>query len=242
MLRYWVLGLLMLAAGQAQADYQCQVKPQVDVFITPQQVRVVGAEEDIVISRQGDVSRAGRPLTLDADSRRQAVAYQAALREQLPWIDDGARAHLEKGRAALDRVIVRQLGSDSHVRARLATLDSQLKQQMNRIIEHRSDGLAFHHKAIDQVEQDGRRIIQESLGGVVQDSLNEMGVQQTLNAASGKSPLQAVMANLGGLQQAIQAEWNNQEQDFQQFGRQVCRRVTDLEQQRKDLLKVLPAA
>ena len=47
------------------------------------------------------------------------------------------------------------------------------------------------------------------------------------------------MGNLGGLQKAIQNEWNNQEQDFQNFGHDVCNRVTALETQRKDLLKAL---
>lgn len=105
---------------------------------------------------------------------------------------------------------MQQLGRDSNVRNRLTTLDSQLKQQMNRIIEYRSDGLTFHHQAVSQVEQDGRHIVEQSMGGV------------------------------GGLQQALQTEWNNQEQDFQQFGRDVCQRVTALEQQRRDLVKALP--
>lgn len=121
---------------------------------------------------------------------------------------------------------MQQLGRDSNVRNRLTTLDGLLKQQMNRIIEHRSDGLTFHHQAISQVEQDGRQIVEQSMGGVVQDSLNELDVRQAVN---GSNPLQSVM---GGLQQALQTEWNNQEQDFQQFGRQVYQRVTDLEQQR----------
>lgn len=33
--------------------------------------------------------------------------------------------------------------------SRLTKLDAQLKEQMNRIIERRSDGLTFHYKAID---------------------------------------------------------------------------------------------
>lgn len=132
---------------------------------------------------------------------------------------------------------MQQLGRDSNVRNRLTTLDGQLKQQMNRIIEHRSDGLTFHHQTISQVEQDGRQIVEQSMGGVVQDSLNELGVRQAVN---GSNPLQSVMGSLGGLQQALQTEWNNQEQDFQQFGRQVCQRVTDLEQQRQTLVKALP--
>lgn len=240
MLRKMMLGLLMLTAWQAQADYQCPVKPQDDIFISPQQVKVVGASGDITISPDGSVARNGQPVSLNGEQRRQAADYQANVRQQLPWIDEGARSRLERGRVALDRIIVQQLGSDSHVRERLTTLDQQLKQQMNRIIEHRPEGLAFHHQAIEQVQQDGRRIVQQSMGGVVQDSMNEMGVQQTMKAASGSSPLQAVMGNLGNLQQAIQNEWNNQEQDFQQFGHQVCQRVTKLEQQRGDLVKSLP--
>ncbi|MEA9391690.1 DUF2884 domain-containing protein [Acerihabitans sp. TG2] len=240
MLRKAVLAILMFTAWQAQADYQCRVKPQDDIFISAQQVRVVGASGNLTIGRDGSVTRADQPLDLDANQRRQAEDYQAAVRRDLPWIDQGAQAHLEKGRAALDQVIVRQLGKDSHVRERLTTLDQQLKQQMNRILEHRSEGLAFHHQAIDQVREDGQRIVQQSMGGVVQDSLNEMGVKQTLDAASGNNPLQAVMGNLGNLQQAIQAEWSNQQQEFEQFGHQVCQRVTTLERQRVDLMKALP--
>lgn len=237
MLRRAMIGLVMLTAWQAHAEYQCQVKPQDDIIISPQKVQVIGASGNLSISPTGDVTRNGSAVAVNAQQRQQALDYQAALREQLPWIDQGAQAHLEKGRVALDKVIVKQLGSDSNVRNRLTTLNGQLKQQMNRVIEHRSDGLMFHHQAIEQVEQDGRRIVQQSMGGVVQDSLNEMGVRQAVNS---NNPLQSVMGNLGGLQQAIQNEWNNQEQDFQQFGHQVCQRVTNLEQQRNQLIKSLP--
>ncbi|MEO3956591.1 hypothetical protein ABH309_19305, partial [Chromobacterium piscinae] len=103
---------------------------------------------------------------------------------------------------------------------------------MNRIIEHRDDGLTFHHQAIDQVRADGERLVQSTMGGVLQDSLNEMGSKQ----ASGSNPLQAIMGNLGGLQQSIQAEWSNQEQDFKNFGQEVCNRVISLEDQRKKLV------
>lgn len=237
MLRKAMLGLLLMTAWQAQAEYQCPVKPQDDIIIAPQTVQVIGQSCTLTITPAGEVQRDGTPVRLDAGQRQQAQAYQSALRRDLPWIDEGARAHLEKGRQALDRIIVQQLGRDSNVRNRLTTLDSQLKQQMNRIIEHRSDGLTFHHQAVSQVEQDGRHIVEQSMGGVVQDSLNELGVRQ---AANGSNPLQSVMGSLGGLQQALQTEWNNQEQDFQQFGRDVCQRVTALEQQRRDLVKALP--
>jgi hypothetical protein len=237
MLKKTGLALLLLTASQAHAEYQCSVKPQDDVIISPQNVQVTGASGNLQISADGDVTRNGQALTLTASQRQKAFSYQSALRKELPWIDNGAQQHLEKARVALDKVIVKELGSDSNVRNRLTTLNGQLKQQMNRIIEHRSDGLTFHHKAIDQVEQDGRNLVQQSMGGVLQDSLNEMGVKQAAN--SGGNPLQAIMGNLGGLQKAIQNEWNNQEQDFQNFGHDVCNRVTGLETQRKDLLNAL---
>ncbi|HFF8641282.1 TPA: DUF2884 domain-containing protein [Yersinia enterocolitica] len=233
------LAVLMLTAWQAQADYQCSVKPQDDVIISPQSVQVVGASGNLQISPDGDVTRNGKTLTLTDAQRQQTFRYQTALRKDLPWIDQGAQQRLEKARVSLDKVIVQQLGSSSNVRNRLTTLNDQLKQQMSRIIEKRSDGLTFHHKAIDEVEKDGRQLVQQSMGGVLQDSLNEMGVKQATSGSGGNNPLQAIMGNLGGLQQAIQNEWNNQEQDFQQFGHEVCGRVTALEQQRKDLLKAL---
>lgn len=237
MLKRTGLALLLLVASQAHADYQCSVRPQDDVIISPQSVQVVGASGNLQISADGDVTRNGQALSLNDSQRQKAFSYQSALRKDLPWIDQGAQQHLEKARVALDKVIVQQLGSSSNVRNRLTTLNEQLKQQMNRIIEHRSDGLTFHHKAIAQVEQDGRNIVQQSMGGVLQDSLNEMGVKQVAN--SNGNPLQAIMGNLGGLQQAIKNEWNNQEQDFQNFGRDVCHRVTALEAQRNDLIKAL---
>ncbi len=228
--------LLLLAAGQAQADYQCSVNPQDDVVISPAQVQVVGASGNLVITPQGEVQRNGQAVSVDNPTRQKAIDYQNALRRDLPWIDNGAKQRLEKGRVALDRVIVEKLGQNSNVRQRLTTLDGQLKQQMNRIIEHRSDGLTFHHQAIEQVRQDGERLVQSAMGGVVQDSLNEMGRKQ---ASGNDNPLQAIMGNLGGLQQAIQAEWSNQEQDFQNFGHEVCNRVTTLETQRKSLVAAL---
>lgn len=238
-LRMAGLAVLMLAAGQAQADYQCSVKPQDDVIISPQSVQIVGASGNLQISPDGDITRNGKTLTLTDTQRQHAFRYQTALRKDLPWIDQGAQQRLEKARVSLDKVIVQQLGSNSNVRNRLTTLNDQLKQQMSRIIEKRNDGLTFHHKAIDDVEKDGRQLVQQSMGGVLQDSLNEMGVKQATSGGSGNNPLQAIMGNLGGLQKAIQNEWNNQEQDFQQFGHEVCGRVTALEQQRKDLLKAL---
>lgn len=226
-----VAAALLLAAGQAQADYQCSVNPQDDIVISPQNVKVVGASGNLIITPTGEVQRNGQSASVDNATRQTAIDYQAALRRDLPWIDQGARQRLEKSRVALDNVIVNKLGTDSRVRSRLTKLDEQLKQQMNRIIEHRNDGLTFHHQAIAQVRQDGEKLVQSAMGGVIQDSLNEMG-----SKVNGDNPLQAVMGNLGGLQQAVQAEWSNQEADFQNFGHEVCNRVTALEAQRKTLI------
>ena len=234
MVRKALLAVLLLAAAQAHADYQCSVNPKDDVIIKPQSVQVVGSNGNLEITPQGDVQFNGKSVSIDNATRQQAIDYQNALRRDLPWVDSGATTRLERGRVALDKVIVEKLGSDSNVRNRLTTLNGQLKQQMNRIIEHRPDGLTFHHQAIEQVRADGEKLVQSTLGGVLQDSLNEMGTKQ---AASGSNPLQALMGNLGGLQQSIQTEWNNQEQDFQNFGHEVCNRVTALESQRKTLMQ-----
>ncbi|PNK65359.1 DUF2884 domain-containing protein [Pantoea sp. FDAARGOS_194] len=232
MVRKTLIAALLLAATQAQAAWECSVKPQDDVVIKPQSVQVVGANGNLQISPQGDVQFNGQKVAVNNTQRQQAIDYQNALRRDLPWIDTGASSRLEKGRIALDKVIVEKLGADSNVRNRLTTLNGQLKQQMNRIIEHRDDGLTFHHQAIDQVRADGERLVQSTMGGVLQDSLNEMGSKQ----ASGSNPLQAIMGNLGGLQQSIQAEWSNQEQDFKNFDQEVCNRVISLEDQRKKLV------
>ncbi len=45
---------------------------------------------------------------------------------------------------------------------------------MNRIIEHRTDGLTFHHKAIDRARADVA-VANQAMGGILQDSINEMG-------------------------------------------------------------------
>ncbi|WP_370553340.1 DUF2884 family protein [Edwardsiella tarda] len=234
--------LLLLAATQAQAAWQCQVKPQDDIIIGAQQVQIVGASGNLQIARDGAVTRDGHPLALSADARRQAETLQRDIRRDVPWIDQGIQTRLDRARGALDNIIVEQLGSDSHVRQRLATLDTQLKAQMNRVLEKRSDGYAFHHQAIAQVEKEGQTLVNQTLGGVLQDSINEMGAKGLLQAGKSDNPLQAVLGNLGGLQQAIRSEWDKQDNDLRAFGQQACERVQSLDNQRKALLKALPAS
>ena len=221
----------------AQAEYKCSVTPRDDVVLNPQTVQVVGENGNLVIGPDGSVQYNGQTKNLTAAQRQQALDYQKALRTELPWIQQGALSRVEKGRVALDRVITQEVGASSNMRNRLTSLDAQLKTQMNRIIEQRSDGLTFHYKAIDQVRADGQQLVNQAMGGILQDSINEMGAKAVLKG--GGNPLQGVLGSLGGLQTAIQNEWKKQEQDFQQFGRDVCQRVITLEGQRNKLVSGL---
>lgn len=237
MMRKILLGALLVTAVQAQASYQCSVTPRDDVIINPQTVQVVGENGNLVMTPDGNVQFNGQAKSLTAAQREQAQDYQQALRDALPWIDEGARSRVEKGRIAVDKIVTEQVGESSNMRKRLTQLDEQLKTQMNRIIEHRQDGLTFHYKAIDQVRADGQKLVNQAMGGILQDSINEMGAKAI--TSGGGNPLQGVLGNLGGLQTAIQKEWKNQEQDFQQFGKDVCSRVVALEAQRKTLVSGL---
>ncbi|MGK7586630.1 hypothetical protein ACSRCB_21755, partial [Salmonella enterica] len=69
---------------------------------------------------------------------------------------------VEKGRVALDKIIATEVGESSNIRSRLTKLDAQLKAQMHRIIEHRTDGLTFHYKAIHQVRADGQQLVNQA--------------------------------------------------------------------------------
>ncbi|MDU3719197.1 MAG: DUF2884 domain-containing protein [Klebsiella michiganensis] len=214
MMRKTLLALaLSVTALSAHADYQCSVTPRDDVILSPQQVQVKGENGDLVIKPDGNLTFNGKAYSLNAAQREQAQDYQ---------------------RAALDKIITEQVGASSSMHSRLTKLDAQLKAQMSRIIEHRNDGLTFHYKAIDQVRADGQQLVNQAMGGILQDSINEMGAKAVLKG--GGNPLQGILGSLGGLQTAIQDEWKNQEADFQQFGKDVCSRVVSLEESRKALV------
>lgn len=223
---------LSVTAMTAHADYQCSVTPRDDVIVSPQTVQVKGENGNLVITPDGNVMYNGKQYSLNAAQREQAKDYQAELRSTLPWIDEGAKS-ASKARIALDKIIVQEMGESSKMRSRLTKLDAQLKEQMNRIIETRSDGLTFHYKAIDQVRAEGQQLVNQAMGGILQDSINEMGAKAVLK--SGGNPLQNVLGSLGA---AIlnQTEWKKQEKDFQQFGKDVCSRVVTLEDSRKALV------
>ena len=80
MLKKTGLALLLLAAtaAQAHAEYQCSVKPQDDVIISPQSVQVKGASGDLQISPDGDVIRNGQALSLSESLQLPERAAQAA--------------------------------------------------------------------------------------------------------------------------------------------------------------------
>jgi hypothetical protein len=195
---------LMATALTAHAEYKCEVTPRDDVILSPQTVQVKGENGNLVITPDGNVMFNGKQASLSAAQREQAKDYQAELRSALPWIDDGARSRVEKGRVALDKIIAKEVGESSNMRSRLTKLDAQLKEQMNRIIERRTDGLTFHYKAIDEVRADGQQLVNQAMGGILQDSINEMGAKAVLKG--GGNPLQGVLGSLGGLQTSIQNE------------------------------------
>ncbi|QKN80542.1 DUF2884 domain-containing protein [Scandinavium goeteborgense] len=228
---------LSVTAFAAQADYQCSVTPRDDVILSPQTVQVKGENGNLVITPDGNVMFNGKQYTLSAAQREQAKDYQTDLRSALPWIDEGARSRVDKGRIALDKIITEQVGASSNMHGRLTKLDAQLKEQMNRIIEHRTDGLTFHYKGIDQVRADGQQLVNQAMGGILQDSINEMGAKAVVKG--GGNPLQGILGSLGGLQGAIQDEWKSQQADFQKFGKDVCGRVVSLEDSRKTLVSGL---
>ncbi|MEG1209951.1 MAG: DUF2884 domain-containing protein [Leclercia sp.] len=228
---------LMTTALTAHAEYKCEVTPRDDVILSPQTVQVKGENGNLVITPDGNVMFNGKQYNLSAAQREQAKDYQTDLRSALPWIDEGALTRVEKGRIAVDKIIAKEVGESSNMRSRLTKLDAQLKEQMNRIIEHRADGLTFHYQAIDQVRADGQQLVNQAMGGILQDSINEMGAKAVLKG--GGNPLQGVLGSLGGLQTSIQNEWKNQEADFQKFGKDVCKRVVTLEESRKALVGTL---
>ncbi len=153
------------------------------MILSPHQVQVTGENGDLVIKPDGNLTYNGKQYSLSAAQREQAQDYQAGLRSSLPWIDDGAFAS-RKGRQALDKIITEQVGASSSMHDRLTKLDAQLKTQMNRIIERRSDGLTFHYKAIDQVRADGQQLVNQAMGGILQDSINEMGAKAVLKGGA----------------------------------------------------------
>src|SRR5690606_32785259 len=118
---------LTVTAFTAQAECRCSVTRRDDVVINRQTVPVKGENGNLVMTPDGNVMFNGKQYTLSAAQRGQAKDYQADLRTALPWIDDGARSRVEKGRVALDNIIAKEVGESSNMRGRLTKLGAQLK-------------------------------------------------------------------------------------------------------------------
>lgn len=237
MLRRTLIALSLFACAASQAaDYNCAVTPKDDIFMTPDNVQVIGRSGDLNITPNGDMIFNGKNIAATDEQKQQAIRYQAAIRNDLPWIKLESEQKLATSKQTLDKVVARVMGNDSNVRNRLTKLEKELNGQISQIIETRPNGYVFHHEAMKQVEAKGRQLVNESLGGILQDSINEMGRKQLLSGGDVNQALQGVLGNLGGLQQELDTEWKKQEKSFQQFGQQVCAKVTSLEQQRISLL------
>lgn len=221
----------------AGAAHLCRVMPRDDIILSGQSIQVQGEHGDLVMMPNGNLSWNGKPYTLTASQRTQAQNYQKQLRDNLQWIDEGARVRVTQIRQKLDKIIHQQMGDSSSMSERLTQLEAQLKTQMNRIIEHRNDGLTFHYQAIDQVRADGQQLINQAMGGLLQDSINEVGTKALLQGNS--HSLQGALGGFGTLQTAIQDEWRNQEADLRQFGQGVCNRIARLEESRAALVSSL---
>ncbi|MGL4858918.1 MAG: DUF2884 family protein [Enterobacteriaceae bacterium] len=232
--------VLLSTSVIAQAGYDCPVKPGDDIIITPKTVQIVGNSGDITITPEGDVVRKGKTETVSAHARQLAKQYQAALRQDLPEIEQQAQKQLNSASMALDKVVQAQLGKESKVRSHLQDLSTEMRRALAKVLEKREpDTLIFHHMGIMQAEKEGREKVEQTLGAVLQDSLNELG-NKALGNKSSDNPLQAMLGGVGELQGNITNEWKRQEQGFQHLGESVCGKITRLEQQRKALLQALP--
>ncbi|MGG4665466.1 DUF2884 family protein [Providencia vermicola] len=242
MLRRTLIAFSLLASAASQAaDYNCSVTPNDDIFMTPESVQVIGRSGDLVITPNGDITLNGKNIAATEAQKQQAIRYQSAIRNDLPWIKQESEKKLATSRETVDKVVVKVIGSDSNVRKRLTKLEKDLNSQINQIIETRPNGYAFHHEAMKNAQAKGKQLVNESLGGILQDSINEMGRKQLLSGGDANQALQGMLGNLGGLQQELETEWKKQEKSFQLFGVQVCSKVTGIEQQRVSLLNSLKA-
>lgn len=240
MLRHTLVAISFLTSASAlAADYQCSVNFKDDIIVTPQSVQVVGANGDMIITPKGDVTLNGQVLNLNEQQKEKALRYQSVVRNDLPWIKQQSEQKLANSRQSLDKVVIDVIGEDSNVRNRLTKLESDINRQINQVIETSPENLTFHHQAINKLEAQGKQLMNESLGGMLQDSINEMGRKQLLSGGDAKQSLQGLLGNMGGLQQELESEWKKQEASFKIFGQQVCSKAGYIEQQRISLMNSL---
>lgn len=240
MLRILLIICTLLMATFAVAEgHQCSTKLKDDIIITKQHIQVKGASGNLQITPDGGVRLNDKVIPLTAKQRLQAIDYQTEVRKELPWIRQHTAQKLAEAKQILDKLVVRVMGQDSQVRNRLNVLKQNLNKQIDKVIEQRADSLIFHHQRLKTIEADSRVLLNESLGGILQDSINEMGRRQLLTGNDENQSLQNLLGGLSGLQQDLELEWKKQEDNFRQFGQQVCRKIAHIEQLRIDLLNNL---
>ncbi|HGJ5890006.1 MULTISPECIES: DUF2884 family protein [Arsenophonus] len=240
MLRILLIVCTLLMATFAVAEgHQCSTNLKDDIIITKQHIQVKGTSGNLQITPDGEVRFNNKVMPLTALQRVQAINYQTEVRKELPWIKQHTEQKLAEAKQILDKLVVRLMGQDSQVRNRLNVLKQNLDKQIDKVIEQRADSLIFHHQRLKTIEADSRILLNESLGGILQDSINEMGRRQLLTGSDTNQSLQNLLGGLSGLQQDLELEWKKQEDNFRQFGQQVCRKITHMEQLRIDLLNKL---
>lgn len=230
---------LLIATFVVAKEHQCSVNLKDDIIITKQQIQVKGASGNLQITPDGEVTFNNKVLPLTRMQREHAVAYQSVVRANLPWIKQHTEQKLVEAKQILDNLVIRVMGQDSQVTNRLNTLKQNLDKQIDKVIEQRADSLIFHHQQLKTIEADSRILLNESLGGILQDSINEMGRKQLLTGSDTNQSLQNLLGGLSGLQQDLELEWKKQENNFRQFGQQVCHKIAHMEQLRIDLLNKL---
>ncbi|MBI6548431.1 DUF2884 family protein [Xenorhabdus lircayensis] len=222
--------------AQAQAGSECQVTLNDDIIVTPKSVQIVGASGNLKISSDGSITRDGKILSLSAEQRHKAQQYQQAIRQDLPWVKKEALSHLVSARQSLDKVVADTMGKESNIRNRLTQLESGLNKQIDKVIETRANGFAFNSQAVKQVESEGQKLVEQSLGGILQDSINEMSRKKSDQNGDGKQMLMSLLGGLGGMQNGFDAEWKKQEQELKRLKEEVCSKASNLEQQRISLM------
>ncbi|PHM44698.1 hypothetical protein Xmau_01874 [Xenorhabdus mauleonii] len=223
-------------AAQAQADSGCQVTLNDDIIVTPKSVQIIGVHGNLKIMSDGSITRDGKLLSLSGTQRSKAQQYQQTIRQDLPWVKKEALSHLASARLSLDKVIIDTMGKESNIRNRLSQLESGLNQQIDKVIETRVNGFTFHAQAVKQMESEGQKLIEQSLGGILQDSINEMSRKTSDQNDGGKQLLMSLLGGLGGMQNGFDTEWKKQEQELNRLKDEVCNKASRLEQQRISLM------
>lgn len=238
-----LVALLMAMVGgtmalPALAAESCPYTLNQNITLTPEAVELQGKTMQLRISKEGEVSRNQQPLTLDLAAQQQAFALQQQLRRELPALDKRAHQQLQQAQQGLDDVVVRQLGGNSKVRAQLRDLQALLTARLNNVVVHQNGGLAVLADALPAQQQETERLVQQKLGEILQQGLQELSSRQSEGDAA--SQLKAMLTQVASLRNALSAEWKNQEHGFRRLGSEACHTLGRLQQQQQTLEQLLP--